>query len=421
MRVSQQLREHLFRFGILIGILALMTGIGFLVEHRGNLFTTLADSANPMQKYADQIIKTCSSESYPPSCYDKEIPKLMDKGITMEQAFEVTRLIQNKVNNYYYCHVLGHELAAKETAKDPSKWTEVIGRCPTGMCSNGCLHGAAQERFRSDVLTSDQVDGILPQLAQICQPGHERSFTGLEQASCYHALGHLSMYLTGADVPHSIAICNQIAKPSGQDYTQTCYEGVYMQIFQPLEPEDFALVKDIPAKTIPDAEKLCDTFTGEQRAACHRESWPLYRQQLETPTGLTHFCSLVNNPTDVQRCYNAMFYVLTAQFNFDESKIVPLCLGLPDPKRQAQCFGNSASRFLETDYRLGPRAVGLCKIADQHGYGDRCYSELLFYSSFNYHEGSPEFQQICNDMPEPWRGKCLAGEGKNTQPSQHDF
>ncbi|MBX9765211.1 hypothetical protein K2X83_01060, partial [Patescibacteria group bacterium] len=117
----------------------------------GNVF--MPSPEKNLERLAEKVIATCSKESYPPTCYDEEIPRLMDTGLSMEEAFQVTTVIQNKVSDYFYCHVLGHNLSAKETAKDPSKWTEVVARCPVGMCSNGCLHGAAQERFRAESLS----------------------------------------------------------------------------------------------------------------------------------------------------------------------------------------------------------------------------------------------------------------------------
>lgn len=368
----------------------------------------------PLQAYADQVMTTCAKTSYPPSCYDTEIPKLMDKGLTMEQAFQVTSIIQNKTQGYFFCHVLGHNLAAKETAKDPSKWTEVIGRCPVGQCSNGCLHGAAQERFRAESLTPTQVQGILPQLSQICT-GSTRDYTGLEQASCVHALGHLAMYLTNADIKAATGVCDVVAKQGDHDNTTTCYEGAYMQIFQPLEPEDFGLVRDIAPTTTTAAETYCDTFTGERQAACHRESWPLYRTDLFTAPGVQAFCALTPGAYDQQRCYNALFYILTAQFQFDVKRITDVCTGLPNAL-EGQCFANAASRAIETDYRLAPTSVALCKLADEKGVGDRCYHELLFYSTFNYHAGTPEFTGFCAQLPGTWKDQCLAGDGAKYSP-----
>ncbi len=387
-----------------------------LPELPTNLFT----KKEPLEVYAKEVMEICARESYPPKCYDLEIPKLMDRGLTMEEGFQVTSLIQEKTNGYFFCHVLGHNLAAKETSKNPDDWTSVVARCPVGMCSNGCLHGSFQEKFRDESLTDDQIKDVTPQLQQICEQGGGRNFTGLEQASCYHALGHLSMYLTGADIKASTDLCNILAKKGTTDYTLTCFEGAYMQIFQPLEPEDFALVKDIAPTTTKEAEKYCDTFSGEYNAACHRESWPLYRDSLKESEGLSYFCSLVPGEAAIRRCYNAMIYVLTAQFEFDKARIVPLCEGLP-LDRIGQCFANAASRHVETDYRLTPQAIELCKEADKNGVGDRCYRELLFYSSFNFHQDSEAFKTLCAALPEPWGTQCKNGEGKNTRPNQDEL
>lgn len=399
---------------LVVALLVLLGGIsvvegGFVFFGKKNL-----------ERHAADVVRICSKDSYPPKCYDEEIPKLMDRGLSMEEAFEVTVLIQDRVSDYFYCHVLGHNVSAKETAKDPSQWTTVVARCPAGMCSNGCLHGAAQERFRDDTLSTEQIQELIPQLAEICEQGHGRNYTGLEQASCYHSLGHLAMYISGADIRTATDVCDNIAKKEdGSDYTQTCYEGAYMQIFQPLEPEDFALVKDIAPQNIEKAKAFCDTFSGEYRAACYRESWPLYGESLTQKGGLENFCSLIPDSLSIRRCFNAMFYVLTAQFNFDFSKIVSLCENFSE-KRKGQCFANAASRFIETDYRLIDDAVRLCVVAAEHGVGERCYDELLFYSTFNFHKDTEAFNTLCAALPEAWKTKCFNGEGMSVEQTKND-
>lgn len=401
--------------GLIAGIIIMtaLFGVSYVITMDPN-----SDAA--LEKYANEVIASCKNSGYTPACYDKEIPKLMDRGVTMEQAFKVTYLIQEKVPDYFYCHVLGHNLSAKETAKDPSQWTKVVARCPTGMCSNGCLHGSAQERFRDDALSEEEIQALIPELDQICEPSNGRDFTGLEQASCYHALGHLSMYISGADIDVATGVCDQIAVKGEQDYTRTCYEGAYMQIFQPLEPEDFALVEHIPAQTIEDAAAFCDSFVGERRAACHRESWPLYRETLDEAEGMETFCTLVPDPESKKRCYNAIFYIMTVQLHFDEARIEDLCVGF-DEKRRGQCFANAASRMIETDYRLVDKAASMCALAEAHGVGKRCYDELMFYSTFNFHEGSDAFKALCQSLPEPWRASCLRGEGRDVHPSINDY
>lgn len=353
----------------------------------------------PLEQYADQVLATCSSVEYRPACYDKEIPQLMDF-ISMEQAFDVTRIVQTKDISYQYCHVLGHELSARETRKDPSKWKEIVTRAPSGICSNGSIHGAFQERFRKEALTEVEVEKLKPELEDVCEERENWNPTGLEQGTCYHALGHLSMYITSADIQASNKLCNELAK----GYYQVCFDGVYMQIYQPLEPEDFALIEGkVPKKE--EVKNFCSKYPSPQRYSCWSESWPLF-PEVKSPDGLVEFCSYQKLVEQVDRCYLSLFYVLTAQFNFDQGKIESFCIGLPDA-RKGQCFANAASRMIETDKNNISKSVELCSRADRLRIGEMCYQELLVYSTYNFHAGSKEFFTLCNSLPSQWKEKCL--------------
>lgn len=360
--------------------------------------------ATTLQQYADQILTKCSRENYRQGCYDENIPKLMDH-LSMEEAFMVTKLVQDKDQTYQYCHVLGHKLSAREVSKNPSKWKETVSRCPSGMCSNGCIHGGFQEKFRVESLTDEQLLQVKEDLKIICEKRDNWNPTGLEQASCYHALGHLTMYLTSADINKSVKLCEEIAlKNDGRDFQQLCFDGAFMQIFQPLEPEDFALVKG-KQPTKDQILFFCGDFNGHQKASCLSESWPLFRQELiSDPNELVKFCQR-EEPNEQQRCFGGMFYVLTAQFNFDTDKIQAYCLGLPANK-QGLCFANAASRMIETDYRNISKSVSLCSSAPSFAQNE-CFNELIKYSSYNFHTKSKEFFELCNSLPDPWKDSCV--------------
>ncbi|MCP6719986.1 MAG: hypothetical protein KJI72_01490 [Patescibacteria group bacterium] len=360
------------------------------------------------EEYADRVVEKCKDAGYRPSCYDKEIPELMD-AISMEDAFEVTRIVQDQDRSYYYCHVLGHELSAREVRKDPSSWKDVVTQCPSGMCSNGCLHGGFQERFREGAFTETEVREITKELTNLCEEKPAWRPTGLEQASCYHALGHLTMYITSAELNKSSEICEEIAvKPDGRNYSQLCFDGVFMQIFQPLEPEDFALVEG-KQPTKEEVPLFCGNFTGKKRASCLSESWPLFFKELKNPENLVRFCSMTEE-SERTRCYNVIFYVMTAQLGFNVETLQNYCAGLPK-ERQGLCFANAASRMIETDYRNIDKSVRLCTTAEDYDADEECFAELLQYSTYNFHAGSEAFFRLCNSLPEPWSEKCLS---KNT-------
>jgi hypothetical protein len=365
-----------------------------------------------LQRYAEEAIEACKNAVYRPSCYDEEVPKIMDEGISMEEAFEVTALIQQRDPEYWYCHVLGHNLSAKEAAKDILKWSEVVSRCPSGMCSNGCLHGAFQERFRGEHVSDEELEALIPEIDSICKiDGGVRDFTGMEQASCYHALGHLTMYITNADIDRSLSICNRVSVYGQYDFSELCYDGAFMQIFQPLEPEDIALVQDIAPQTQDQARDFCGQFSGGVRTSCSIETWPLFIDEvIASAEALTAFCERGFGKEAKRRCYTGLFYVLAPRTNFDTEAVAQMCNGL-SANLKAQCYANSASRFMETDYHLAERAVELCELAEAEGVGRACFEELLFYSAYNYKAGSDSFKQLCNAFPEPWRERCVKEEG----------
>lgn len=381
----------------------LLIGVSF---YKGN--SHLITAGKDLNKYTSQILEKCSSFAHRQSCYDKEIPVLMEDAanLTMEEAFEITKLVQEKDNSFPYCHVLGHNLSAKEVKKDPSKWKDVLSRCPSGVCSNGCIHGGFQERFRAESFTDKEVEAIKMDLKTICEKRNNWNPTGLEQASCYHALGHLTMYITEADTPYSIKLCDEIAvKEDGRSFLQVCLDGVFMQTFQPLEPEDFALIsgKEVTKDQV---DAFCSKFGSLPKASCLSESWPLYREKImESGDELIKFCSK-EEKADQPRCFDGLFYVLTAQFNFDSDRIKDYCLNLP-VSLQGKCFANTASRMIETDYRNIDKSIKLCYSVSEKMSQEECFNELLKYSTYNFHAGSTEFIKLCNGLPAPWRNKCL--------------
>src|SRR3989344_1241885 len=178
---------------------------------------------------ATRVVEICADAENRPLCYDKEIPKLMDEGLSMEETFAVTRIVQDFDPTYVYCHVLGHILSEKETAKDPSKWLEVVHRAPSGICSNGGIHGAFQERFRTESLPDAEVEELKLILKGACRETDSWRPTRMEQATCTHALGHLSMYLTNANMARSLSVCDAVAyNEGGYDFRQLCYDGAFM-------------------------------------------------------------------------------------------------------------------------------------------------------------------------------------------------
>ena len=325
----------------------------------------------------------------------------------MEETFDVTRVVQELDPSFRYCHVLGHKLSAKETAKDPSKWKDIVTRAPSGVCSNGAIHGAFQERFRVESLPDASVQELVPELLDVCEPRGNWRPTGLEQASCVHALGHLAMYVTSADIEKSLALCDAVTPhPPGHDFTQLCYDGAFMQIYQPLEPDDFALIegKEQTKKTAP---AFCASFAGIAQSSCVSESAALFRTEiLADATLLPKHCAVL--PANLRpRCEAALVYYFIAQLDLDIERSFDYCSVLSGDTR-SRCFANAAGRFIEVDWRNSASAIELCSLASDEVARAACFNELVKMSDYNFPRGSKEAKELCEKLPSPYREGCYA-------------
>jgi len=374
----------------------------------GLLWLLLPTHFESTDTYAARIVAECDDVQYRPMCYETSVPKLMDTGVSMEKAFDITRRIQVLDPTYRYCHVLAHELSAKETKKDLSKWKEVIARAPSGICGNGGLHGAFQERFRSDAmpyLTAQELSG---QLRGVCdhRPGWNPTY--LERASCMHGIGHLSMYVTDAALVKSIQMCEIIAHPDAtEDFRRTCVDGVFMQVFQPLEPEDVGLVEHVAPKA---AGRLafCKKFSGLAYASCVKESWPLVRTELLKSQSLATFCDALSGG-DKEYCMSGTMYVAFGMLEFDDVKMRALCSGMTGIPKQ-MCISYAAYRIVDTDWNESSKALAFCNAAPTDTK-TACYEKLIDFAGMGFHTGTQEARALCSGMPVQWAESCATRAG----------
>lgn len=410
-------------------LIRVFSGIGIFIF----LFFAFQFFNNPrsLEKISAEIIKLCVTEDSRQTCYDTEIPKIIDRGLTLEQSIDVIKLIQNQDSGYWFCHAVAHKLTTKEYYKNPKAWKEIMVRSPMGMCSNGFLHGALQAHFSTETLNGVQMSELMPDLQTICEKRENWQPTSQQQSSCYHELGHLSMYLTHGNVREAAKVCSTVGlRSDGRNYLQTCHEGIFMQVFEPREPDDFELIYDI----VPQKEKLgvceqysdgvmkggcwkigwvekykefCNQFEGDVRSACFREAWVIKSDDIQKAEAIVEYCTYAEDISEKRKCYNKLFYSLMSIFNFDTKKLIPICLGLPQSIK-GQCFANTASRLIETDRRLIKESVAVCKEADKIGIANECYQELSHYAGFVFPVKSPEFYELCDNLPNKWKEQCLS-------------
>ncbi len=357
----------------------------------------------PLEILAQRVINKCKNSNPTEICYNNEIPKLM-KFLSMEETFAVTAIVQGKDNSFPYCHVLGHELSSIETKKNPDNWRDVVARCPSGVCSNGCVHGAFQEKYKDEVLNGTSFTEAKNEFKDLCEANSNLGLTGLTQGSCYHALGHLLMYVTGADINKTLATCDGVAKKSdGRDFRNLCYDGAFMQIFQPLDTDGKSLVRNFNLNKN-NAWDFCKQFVSGRRDSCWQESWPIFLSELSNPMGSKNFCSKLDENSQ-EACYVDVFYIMPIQFGFNKSSITNYCSGFSEPL-QKKCFAMTASRILEIDKRNGGEAVTFCnQLSDVNK--SACFDQIVKDASFDFLPDSSEFANICSQLPSEWSVKCF--------------
>ncbi len=385
--------------------LAVILSIGFLALHYSNVGVQKLST----KEYAAQMVEKCAAAPYRPTCYEEEVPKLVSD-LPTEEIFDVVRQIRRDDPEYLYCHVLAHELGSYEVNLDPSNWLDVVAKGPTdGLCSNGYAHGALVSRFNDEDLSQEEFEFALSDLAIACEEREGYNPTDLAKAICYHGIGHVLIHMTLANVAESVYGCEKVGlKEDGRDYRQLCIEGVYMQLFQPLEPEDYALVDMLPYVPTKDTLKqFCteNSKTDKQYGACWREAWPLYGNDIYQSEGVINYCSVLTDEQDEDLCFISAFTINGRHNLGNPEKMAATCNGLPSLHKGA-CFARGANAFPEEDPGLVSEAVAMCGKANEEGAQDECYNFLARVASFNFHPESPAFEELCSTLPAQWENTC---------------
>jgi hypothetical protein len=356
---------------------------------------------------AGKIKTECQKSDYKPQCYEDEILRIA-KHIRMEDSFRLTEIVQKNDSSFAYCHVLAHKVSFLEAKRNPGNWRDIMNRCPAAMCNYGCLHGALIERFRGEVLSQSQIEEAVIEIKDVCEPRPGFNPTEIDRTMCYHALGHLGMYMTGGDPKVSTEICGKVSyKSDGRDYYETCIEGVYMTIFQGVDPEDIALVADIKPKK-ENVREFCSKFEGIDYEACNRESYPLFRDDLKDVGFIPGFCSYAKSDHGSWKCYATTLGDVAVEIleGRRSETYKSVCSRMPENKKE-QCFANIATRLVQIDKNYLQQAVSICRDAEEEDSGEECYGDLMAYSTFTTEAGSSEHKNYCELFPGDWKDLCL--------------
>jgi hypothetical protein len=379
---------------LLIVVTGLLVGTYFFL-HRGSSST---------DSIARQIVSSCEkSGADHAECYEAKVPELYPR-LSVEHIFDVVRTIRQTDRTYQFCHVLAHKIGERVVSEDPNGWVEAISLNPfDGLCSNGYIHGIVGGRFRSEVLDTTTMEKFMPDFIRACEPRNDWDPSSLSRAICYHGMGHLADYITNADLPKALDFCSQVAP---EEYRRVCIQGVFMQIYQPLEPDDFALIAQM--KVSP-TKKTVRTFCAAFKhpidvGSCLEESWPLFQDSIFDGTGAASFCSGQPNATETDQCYVSISSIIGRTSLGQPQKTAAACDNF-SPDRREVCYSFSASAVLEEDLSDAAPAIALCQRAGEP-IASECLSDLLNHSNFTFGNNTAAFGRFCDALPEYLRSEC---------------
>ncbi len=219
------------------------------------------------------------------------------------------------------------------------------------------------------------------------------------------------MFMTDADIPKSISLCEKEGN-NNRENIELCIQGIYMEIFQHLEPEDVALVKGIT----PPKEKVfdfCNQFIGPYsnfaKNTCIREAWPLWKNEIIEPEGLVKFCSYFNDSVEKSRCYFStlgMIVLIHILRGDGTGELIKYCSELPQ-EFGIKCFGYVAATIIRVDPYYTNQAITVCENNGSRIIKNDCYNFLSYFADLNFREESKEFINFCNSFPDQWDRICL--------------
>ncbi len=317
-----------------------------------------------VESAAAVALATCKETQNKEACYEKAIAPLYPE-LTVTEIFDVIRLVRAQDRGFQFCHLLAHQLGEEAVAENPDRWTDVVPlNPPDGMCSNGFIHGAVIGRFRDDTLEGEKLVRAMEDFSMACEARDDWHPTELDRAICYHGMGHLYTFITDAKLQEATEICEKTTVHGDRDYRRVCREGVFMQIYQPVEPDDFDLIELLPEKpTKENYRRLCSIYQRpEERGACMREAWPLFRAEIFDKNDAGFFCKGQPNKEEEDACYDALTSIIGRLSLNNPEKLEKTCLGLPEG-RQEMCFSRAALAALEEDRGAVQEALGVCNAA----------------------------------------------------------
>lgn len=287
------------------------------------------------------------------------------------------------------CHELTHYLGREQfhETKDVGK---TLSQC-SYACFSGCMHGALEGYFIEKDIPLDSSEALVRnEVGSIC--GKQQDYEQPELFSqCLHGIGHAMMFITQADLPRSLTLCDALPESRQQNL---CYSGVFM------ENSTSSTNKDHPSqfRKADDPMYPCTILDQRYQSMCYQlQAMTFYEH---TGYDLQKTFALCEQVPQIHRttCYKTLGSQQVG-YTQDATVIKERCELVPeDAKRQACIFGvitAMSTRFGSDITRMN----NFCSVVNTTDK-ELCY-RTVGISLQKWSNNTTEALELCKKIEEP--------------------
>lgn len=220
-------------------------------------------------------MRRCFDNNGENRCY-MNVANMFFTAYPLHEILDTFKREEGKEEVFSRCHEVTHFLGRLEYEKT-NDTKKALSTC-TGVCHGGCYHGVMEGYLKdklSDVsLPTDEQLGR--EVAGMCGDASDYDSTRL-YGECLHGVGHALMFVTEADLPRSLRLCDGLTPGTAPE---VCYGGVFMENSSSStnadHPSKFLKADDplYPCTALDDRyKKICYAYQSSYFVELTRQNW----------------------------------------------------------------------------------------------------------------------------------------------------
>ncbi|QQG38140.1 MAG: hypothetical protein HYS26_01125 [Candidatus Kaiserbacteria bacterium] len=340
------------------------------------------------------------------SCVQETVNQLM-------QQFSTPKLMRYITNEssppsvVSSCHVTAHAIGQLSIERGDGL-EETLAAC-TGLCRNGCKHGAIAAAAVAELADAYDEDIAHADAATIGAIGAK--YCTAKTQLC-HGIGHL-LYIATQDFDEALKSCESIADG---DEAERCYLGVFMEAVG--EENSLAFRSASATIATDDPAYPCDSVDAQYRHACFFELAGFQRDLLartrrdtsERAALIVEACNAFTGG-DQRDCYTGYGYSSVEQLNQSASSDPGQCGNFGNVSQRDACSVGVVLKYV--DNRNYTEALEYCRAVGESEREQQCFN-----AAFQNMESETRVDSLsaeCGRVSEPH--VCIAALERYTEKS----